>query len=75
MLAMLDTGHDALFRCGIALEFVGNQHPWGVTQALEELAKKALRRLPVTPALHKDIEHMAILVDCTPQVMVLALDG
>jgi hypothetical protein len=42
---------------------------------LEELAKKAFRRLPVTPVLHEDIEHMAILIDCTPQVMVPALDG
>ena len=74
-LAMLDTGHDLLFRCCVALEFVGDQHPWGVTQALEELAKEAFRRLPVASALHEDIEHMAILIDCTPKVMVLALDG
>ena len=66
VLAMLDTRHDLLLRCGVALEFVRNQHPWGVTQALEELAKKAFHRLPVTPALHEDIERMAILVDCTP---------
>ena len=58
-------------RCGVTLQFVGDQHPWCVTQAHEELAKKAFRRLLVTPALHEDIEHMAILVDCMPQVMVL----
>jgi hypothetical protein len=34
-----------------------------------------LAALPVTAALHEDIEHMAILIDCTPQVIVLALDG
>ena len=75
VLAMIDTWHDLLFRCSIALEFVGDQPPWGVTQALEELAKKTFCRLPVTPALHKDIEHVAILIDWTPQVMVPAPDG
>ena len=29
VLAMLDTGHDLLFRCGITLQLVGDQHPWG----------------------------------------------
>ena len=75
VLTMLDTGHDLLFRCGVALQFIGDQYPRCVTQALEELAEKAFRRLSVTPALHEDIEHMAILIDCTPQVMLPALDG
>ena len=75
VLAMLDTGHDLHLSCGITLQFVGDQHPWGVTQALEKLAKKALRRQPVAPALHEDVKHMAIVVDCTPQVMVPALDS
>ena len=74
-LVMLDTRHDLHLRCGVPRQLVGDQHPWGVTQALEELAEKAFRRLPVTPTLHEDIEHMAILVDWTPKVLAPALDG
>lgn len=74
VLAMLDTRHDLLLRRSIALQLVGDQHPWCVTQALEELAQKTLCCLPVTPTLDQDIEHLTVLIDCTPEVMVLALD-
>lgn len=30
--------------------------------------------MPITPAVHKHIERMPLLIDCAPQVMVLALD-
>lgn len=72
---MFDTRHDLHLGRGATLQFVGNEHPRSVTQALEEHAEKAFRRLPVPPTLHENIEHMAILVDCAPQVIVLALDG
>lgn len=55
MLAMLDARHDLNLGGGITLQLVGNQNPWGITQALEELAKESFRGLPVAPALHKDI--------------------
>lgn len=74
-LAVLDTGHNVPLRCGVALQFVGHQLPRGVTQALKELAEKALRRLPVAPALYEDIVHMTILVDRMPTVVMPALDG
>lgn len=74
VLAMLDTRDDLRFCCGIALQLIGDQHPWCVTQALEELAEKAFCCLPVAPTLHQDIEHMTVLIDCTPEIVVLALD-
>ena len=75
VLAMLDSGHDVHLRCGVTLQFVGDQHPRCVTQALEELAEKAFCCLPVAPALHEDVKHVTILIDCTPEVVMLALDG
>lgn len=72
---MLDVRHDLRYRCGVNLQLVGDQYPRRVTQALEELAEKAFCRLSVTSALHENVEHMAILNDCTPQIIVRSLDG
>jgi len=47
---------------------------FSVVASVEELAQKAFCCLPVAPALHEDIEHMAVLIDCAPQVVMLALD-
>lgn len=38
-------------------------------------AEEFFRGLLVPPALHQDIEHMAILVDGAPQVVAFAMNG
>jgi hypothetical protein len=74
MLAMLDTRHNLSLGSGTTFELVSNQNPWRITQALGTLAKESLGSLPVAPALHEDVQDMTVLVDCAPEVMVLALD-
>jgi hypothetical protein len=44
------------------------------SKTLKKLAKESFGRLSVALALHDDIQDMAILIDCAPEVMVLALD-
>lgn len=59
-------------RGDVALQFVANQNPRRVTSALDELAEKRSACLSVTPALHENVAHLAILIGCTPQVTVPA---
>src|SRR5215470_8092618 len=58
----------------IALQFVRNDDARNVCEALEQLAKKLLRRLRIAPALHQDIEDVVVLIDGAPQVMPLTIN-
>jgi hypothetical protein len=71
---MFDARHDLNLSRGIALELVSDKNPKRIPQALEELAKKPFSSLLIAPALHQDVECMAVLIDSTPEVMMLALD-
>lgn len=64
----MDLGSD------ITLQLVGDQNPWRIAQALEMLAEESLGRLLIAPALHGDIQGVAVLVNCAPEAMVCALD-
>jgi hypothetical protein len=57
-----DTGQEFPLRCAIAFELVGDDHPWYVGQALEQLPKNFLAGILVSPTLHQDIEDMAVLI-------------
>jgi hypothetical protein len=68
---MLDPGHDLPLGRGVALQLVGDEHTRGSTLLLEELAEQALGGLLVAPALDENIENEAVLVDGTPEPMLL----
>jgi hypothetical protein len=74
VLPMLDSGQDFPLRCAIALELVGDDHPWCVGQALEQLPEEFLGGILVPPTLDKDIEDMAVLIHGPPEVVSLATD-
>ena len=59
---MLHAGQDLPLGGGIALQFVRYDDPWDVLQAAQQLAEEALRSLGVAPALHEDVEHLAVLI-------------
>ena len=72
---MLDPGQDLPFGGAIAAKFIGYNDTRHVLQTFEQLLEKALGRLGVAPALHKDVEHGTVLVDRPPQVVLLAADA
>jgi hypothetical protein len=75
MLAMFDTRHD-LSLCGTgAREFVGDHHARCGTLLLQQLPHQALGCFCVTPALNQDVEHGSVLVNGSPQPMLLAADA
>jgi hypothetical protein len=69
MLAVFDARQDLLFGGAIAAEFIRDDDPRHIPQALQQLAEESFRRVLVPPALHQDIEDMAILIDRPPQIV------
>ena len=74
MLPVLNTRHDFSFRRAVALQLVGDDHPRHVLQTLQQLAEEALGGFLIPATLHQDIQDVAILVNGSPQVMILATD-
>jgi len=74
-LAMFHPREDLPFRRAVALEFIGNAHPWHILQPFEQRAKKLLCGLLVAAALPQDVEDVIVLVNRSPQIMPLAIDG
>src|ERR1700751_4658136 len=68
---MLDPRHGLPLGRGVALQLVGDEHTRGSPMLLEELAEQAFGGLLVASALDENIENEAVLVDGTPQPMLL----
>src|SRR5262245_10686820 len=75
MLTMFDPRQDLALGGPIALQFIGDDDARHVGQPLEKLAKELLCGLLVPPALHQDIQHVPLLLNCPPQIVMFALDG
>ena len=72
--AMFDAGHHLLLRCLVTAKLVRDEHTRHILAAFEEFTEELLRRSLVSPALDEDIEHVAILVNCPPEIGGLAVD-
>jgi hypothetical protein len=58
----------------VAPQLVGHDHPRHVLQAFQQTSEEALGGVGISPVLNKDVEHNAVLVDGTPEVLLNALD-
>jgi hypothetical protein len=74
VLPMLHARQDLAFRCPIASQLISNDHAWDVLQFSQELTEKSFGSLFIASALHQDIQHVTILIYCSPQIMLLAPD-
>ena len=72
MLPVFNAGRDLLFRSPIAGKLVGDHHARRPALPLQQLAQQALGGPFVPPALHKNVEYDAVLVDRAPQPVLLA---
>ena len=75
MLAMLHPRQDLALGRAVALELIRDDDPRYIPQALEQLAKKLLRRVLIAPALDQNVEDVIVLVDRAPEAMALAING
>ena len=74
MLAMFHPWQDLALGGSVALQFVRDDHAWHIFQSLEELAEKLLRSLLIPSPLHQEIQHVPVLIDHPPQIVMLTLD-
>ena len=74
-LAMFHPGQDLALRGAIALQFIRDDHPRHVGQPFEQLAEEFLRGLLVPATLDQNVQHVAVLIHGTPQVMPCPMDS
>jgi hypothetical protein len=74
VLAMLHPRQEFPLGGPITFEFIGDEHPWDVLTALEELAEELLGGLFIPPPLHQDGELHAVLIHGPPQIVPLLID-
>ncbi len=71
---MLHTRQTFPLGCSVAAQLVRDEDAWHVPAALEQFAEDLLRCTLVPSALRQDIQHVALLVNCPPQVVPLPVD-
>jgi hypothetical protein len=59
----------------ITFELIRDDDPRDIRQPFQQLAKEQPRGVLVSPPLHQDIQHVAVLIGRLPQIMALAVDG
>ena len=75
MILMVHGGHHGSMRRIITSEFIGHQPPGFTSLAFEKTAEKAFSRTLIATALHENINAIAVLIDGTPQILALPLNG
>ncbi|EFH80779.1 hypothetical protein Krac_1400 [Ktedonobacter racemifer DSM 44963] len=74
VLPMFDARHDLPLGGCIAGEFVGDNDTRHVLESLQELAKELFGSFFVSSALHQNIEYFAMLVNGTPEIVLLSIN-
>ena len=73
-LSVLDTGQQLASSHTIASQLVGDDHSRHVLQTLQQPPEEALGGFGIASVLNEDVEHNAVLIDGTPEIMLHALD-
>src|SRR5437763_12901235 len=71
VLAMLHTRENLPFRRSITLQLISDDHAWHILQPFEQFPKESFGCFFVASALYEDIQHVAVLIHRSPQVMLL----
>jgi hypothetical protein len=71
MLPMFHAWQELPLGGSITLQLVRDDDLWSVLAPLEQLAEEFLCGLLVPPALHQDIEDLAVLIDSPPEIVPL----
>ena len=61
-------------RDAITSQLIGHYFPGFPFMIFQQALEKTLCCLAITPPLKKHVNHLTILIDCTPKVVLLALD-
>jgi hypothetical protein len=66
---------DGSYGSRVASQFVGNDSPWFGTLVPQESPKESVCGAPIAMRLDQDVDHVAVLIHSTPEVMLLAIDS
>ena len=66
---------DASHGGGVASQFVSNDLQWFGTLATQESSKESLCGALITMRLDQDVDHVAVLIHGTPEILLLAIDS
>lgn len=72
---MLDIRQYGALRDAIAFQFIRYDHARHILQALQQSFEEAFGRFAITPSLNEDVEHDAMLIYRTPQIMKFAMNA
>jgi hypothetical protein len=71
---MPDTGQKSPLRNTIAAQAVSDEASWLILQPVQQALEEPLGGRAVSPFLHQDIEHRAVLIHRTPEIVPFTLD-
>ena len=71
---MIHRRHDRAELRTVTLQLIGDQAKRNLSLTLQEFSKKALRCTTVAPRLDADVDHLAVLIHGTPQILPLSVD-
>ena len=72
MRPVFDSWHNLAPSRGIGARLVGDHPPWWAALLLQQTLQHALGRIGVAPRLDDLVKHVAILIDDSPQPVLLA---
>jgi hypothetical protein len=74
-ISVVDDGrHDCAVRSAVASQLIRYQPPWFACLTFQQPAKEALGRTLIATGLNKNIDHVAVLVNGAPEILLLTLD-
>jgi hypothetical protein len=73
-LAMLNLGKQLAMSHTVASQFIGHDHARHILKAFKQSSEESFGGPGITPGLNEDVEHDTVLIHCTPQIVVHALN-
>ena len=67
-------GHDRALGRGVAAELVRDQTARGAALSFQQFSEETFGRPLIAPGLHEDVDHVAVLVDRSPAILLTPLD-
>ena len=71
---MLDTWKQTALGDTVASQLVSHDHPRHILQPCQQPPEEALGSFGIAPVLNKDVQHDAILIHGTPEIVLHTLD-
>ena len=74
-MSVLDAAKQLTLSDAMAPQLLGHDHPRYILQTLQKLFEEALQGVGIATGLNEDVEHNALLIDGTPEIVLHASDS